>query len=190
MYKSADGIHFDQGTKRTLRYEYHDTQNVAICRGNIIKLYCRENVNITIDGVSHKSREISLMYFDLDGNKLLPKKNLPLQFIYNSAAVPVTTDADLIIPTFFDNTEIGGVRDESYSMAVYTVREDKIKEVPSNVNSIFDSDDKWALFVPTMLTIAGKQYLAIRVQNKEHDSTALSSDYVTEYRLVEITVTV
>lgn len=188
MYKSADGINFDLTTKRTLRTEYHDTQNVAVVRGSVLKIFFRENMQRKYAGgpSTHKSREISVMYFDLDGNLLCPEQLLPLHYIYNSAASPISDHEELIVPTHFDNSE----ESQDYSVSAYIVDGYTVSKVSSNLDSIFTSDDKWVQFMPGLITINNEQYMGIRVQNTYHDDTetADASTYVTENRLVKVTL--
>lgn len=188
MYKSADGINFDHATVRTLQYEYHDTQYGAVCRGNVIKLFSRTNKNYYVNGVSHHSREISVLYFDLDGNKLSPSKDLPLRYVYDNAASAISDHQEIIIPTTFDNTEVGGVKDESFDANVYLVDGYGVEPVASNVDDVYTSDDKWSLFVPTLLTVHGDQYLAFYTSNQTHDGFVDDGTRINKYKIVKVTM--
>lgn len=190
MYKSTDGINFDTSTKKILRYEYHDTQNAVVCRGNVLKIFFREREEETISGEHYLNRQLGVAFYDLEGNLLSPSKKLPLNYIYNSGATPINDREELIFPTHFNNNPVGGVRDQSYSLSAHLVDKYYLKDIQSNIMSIITADDKFLLIQPGFITINGEQYVGIRTNNFYHDDT-MSTDpanRISSYRLVKVTM--
>ena len=196
MIKSKDGIKFDDATKRILQYgvvdgkeNIHDTQYGVVCRGNIIKFFSRKNVNYNVNGITHKSREITVAYYDLDGNTISTEKTLPLKYVYNSASIPIDDRHEIIIPTGFDNTKVNGVADDSYTLNVYGVDGYIINEnVDHNISSIIEENDKWISFVPSMITIGGIQYLAYMTWDFSHDTAPTLGTSVCRYKIVPVVI--
>lgn len=178
MYKSKDGINFESATKRTLMYEYHDTQHSVVVKGNILKVYTRYRKYE--GGLVRKN---CVYYFDLDGNMLSPMKVLDSDCVYNAAAVAIDDEYDLISPTFFDNRqEVQDFEVKNYLVKGYT-------ELPvdSNINSIFGNDDKWVTMCPSLLTISGKQYMCFVTKSKAHD-VPYDLSTIVKYKMVEVTI--
>ena len=202
MIKSKDGINFDESTRRMLQHgikyvngtavqNFHDTQYGVVCRGNIIKFFSRNNVNYHIAeaGKARKSREITVAFYDLDGNTILPEKNLPLRYVYNSAAVPFDDRRELIFPTGFGmNSFIGGVQDQTYTLNAYVVDGNLVNEVETNISSVIEADDKWITFAPSMITIGDDQYLVYQTRDFEHDTSPTFGVNVSRYRIVPVVI--
>lgn len=183
LLKSSDGIHFDTNTRRILYEPYNDTQHCATCRGNIIKVYSRDKHTRSVGGTNRMSREITVTYYDLEGNMLSPVKTLPIEFVYNSAAIAIDETSDLIIPTSF-----GRNGNQEISLSAYTVDKYDVRPVESNLSSILGETDKFVIFSPSIITIAGSQYLSYYTHDWEHDTVGTIGTNFSYYKLIPITM--
>lgn len=182
MYKSSDGVNFDLSTRKVLRYDKHDCQNIGICKGNIIKCYFREREYKTIDGVSHFNRRLGVCYYDLDGVMLSPSKILPIEFIYDSGASAISDVEELIFPTYYDDA----LGDKSFRIDAYRVDKYSIKQVQTNINECLSSDDKFVLVSPGIININGEQYISYLTQDCLHGES--TSNTLISYKLVKMTM--
>ena len=164
--------------------DYHDTQHSVVCRGNIMKVYTRYNTQITS---KIKNRQITVSYFDLDGNMLSPEKVLAPSYAYNSAAVAIDERCDLIIPTIYGKADASGEEDQSFTFELYEVDRYSALKVDSNVMSILEEADGWAIFAPTLLSLDGVLHLAYRTSNGTHNYPP-EGDRISRIRIVPITM--
>jgi len=184
-YKSSDGINWDESTGRVLipfnvvnhvwgfGGNYSDTQPSCIVRGNYIKIYMR---------LWKTHRYIGTMVIDLDGNIVkIPSIEINIPKLYNPSGFAIDERRELLLPTDY----IAG-NDDEFAYRALLVDGKNFKELNSNINDLITSGIGWGYFASCMLHINNKQYVVLADQNEKHQSTAPLSDYVSQFKLIEI----
>lgn len=179
MWESTNGYDFDFNEYTILLEEgYHDTQNVIIPRSDALYLYTRAwNEKLT-------NRRIGLAKYDLEGNLIAPIDTIAGNYLYNSAALYVNEDYDLLIPTYMNNRDGEDKSDLAYPIA-YLNSANKCEEIPNNLNQWFKKDEKWMIVAPGIIDINGEKYIAYNTREWSHDNTKPQNG-VSRYYLIRV----
>lgn len=148
MWKSKDGVHFEQ--ERESLKEMHDTQVSIIVRGNVLNVYLRMREN-----GGNTTRQIGVMYIDLDGNILSPPTTLLGDGHYQAAASIIDERRELLLPTYFDEKN-----DKNWYDA-YIVEGTNITHINTNIKDALLNPEKDGLGTvsPKIITIDYDQYI-------------------------------
>ena len=165
MWKSKDGVHFEQ--MRVLLNAKHDTQVSVIVRGNVLKVYLRMREN-----GGDTTRQIGVMYTDLDGNILSPPTTLFGDYYYQAAASIIDDRRELLLPTYFDE------RNDKNWYDAYIVEGTNITHIDTNINDAFLNPDKdgWGTVVPKIITVGFDQYIYYVQRNYTHANKLIGSE--------------
>lgn len=172
MWKSKDGIHFEQ--EREILKEMHDTQVSIIVRGNVLKVYLR----MREDG-SNTTRQIGVMYIDLDGNILSPPTTLFGGGYYQAAASIIDDRRELLLPTFFDEKN-----DKNWYDA-FIVEGTKITHINTNINDALLNPEKDGRgnICPKIITIGYDQYIYYVQRNSSHARVLIGNETKKKYEI-------
>lgn len=165
MWKSKDGIHFEQ--MRVLLNAKHDTQVSVIVRGNILKIYLRMREN-----GGNTTRQIGVMYTDLDGNILSPPTTIFGDGYYQAGASIIDDRRELLLPTFFDEKN-----DKNWYDA-FIVEGTKITHIETNINDALINSEKdgWGTVCPKIITIGYDQYIYYVQRNYTHGNQLIGNE--------------
>lgn len=157
MWKSKDGIHFEQ--MRVILNEKHDTQVSIIVRGNILKIYLRMRKT-----GGNSTRQIGVMYTDLDGNILSPPTMLFGDYYYQAGASILDDRRELLLPTYFDE------KNDLNWYDAYIVEGTNITHIDTNINEVLinSEEDGWGTVSPKIVTIGYNQYIYYVQRNYTH----------------------
>jgi len=175
MWKSSDGIHFE-GEKDILTDRWHDTQNAGVAQGDKIKTYVR------LWNSAGSNRQNGVVYFDLEGNQLTGIVKLAGDYLYNAAPLQIDEKYEIILPTFFNNTE--GL-DDKCKIKAYLIDGVFVKEIECGLNEKLKSDVGWALVSPYIVNIAGENYISYYTSNITHDADQTQS-HINNYYLLKV----
>lgn len=175
LWKSKDGVEFTG--RRLLSKVKHDTQNVLVPRGELMKLYSR------VTQEHFKNRRITVAEYTLDGEQVSPTEVLAGDFLYNNAACKVDERFDLLFPTYY-NTH-GGTTDTCF-FRCYLVDGRFVRELPCDLNQWVDEDEAWAIASPGFISIDGERYLAFNTRTESHDHSR--TGMVSKYKLVKVII--
>jgi len=176
MWKSKDGMSFSN--RHFVIEGLFDTQQVAVYREGMIKLYTR-----LWEDKDH-NRKIGVMYIDRNGNVIKGPYPLRDNFVYNSAASCLDVNYDLLFPTFFRDT--GENVDNAYIKAMI-VSGYNSKEIKCNIGEWIGNKEPWMLVSPGIIDINGKKYISYYTRSWSHMSE-MPNDGISLYKLIEIQI--
>jgi len=174
MLKSKDGFKFSD--EKIVLSGLYDTQNVAVIRNDVIKLYLRK-------WKDSSNRANGYVNIDIEENVISPLLMLRDNYLYNTAASVFEEEKYVFLfPTYFNTSESMGC-----SVKAYIVEGYNSKEIPWNINSWLDSGELWAIVSPGILTIGGEHYIAYNTRTWYHD-VKMPEGGVSKYKLIKIDI--
>ena len=129
-----------------------------------------------------KRRMVGVMWLDIWGNVIVPDTGIGFRGEYNSAAVRIGPNTDLMIPTHFWVNNDGTLMHGDDELESYIVDNGVIRYAPSyNLDRIKDRSgdegayDGWA-YGPGLVPIGMQQYLLCKVGQGSHSVEVESSE--------------
>ena len=178
LWKSKDGVHFEQ--MRVLLNAKYDSKVSIIVRGNVLKVYLRMREN-----GGNSTRQIGVMYTDLDGNILSPPTTLFGDYYYQAGASIIDDRRELLLPTYYDEKN-----DKNWYDA-FVVEGAKITHIDTNINEVLMNSEKdgWGIICPKIITIGFEQYIYYMQWNYTHGKKMIGNENEkkTEIRCSKIT---
>lgn len=131
------------------------------------------------------TRQIGVMYTDLDGYILSPPTTLFGDNYYQAGASILDDRRELLLPTFFDEKN-----DKNWYDA-YIVEGTKITHLNTNINEVLmiPGKDGWGIICPKIITIGFEQYIYYMQWNYTHGKKMIGNENEkkTEIRCSKIT---
>lgn len=178
LWKSKDGVHFEQ--MRVLLNAKYDSKVSIIVRGNVLKVYLRMREN-----GGNTTRQIGVMYIDLEGNVLSPPTTLFGDYYYQAGASIIDDRRELLLPTYYDEKS-----DKNWYDA-FVVDGTKIIHLDTNINEALINPEKdgWGIVCPKIITIGFEQYIYYMQWNYTHGKKMIGNENEkkTEIRCSKIT---
>ena len=177
MLKSNDLVHWTCVKKITMKP--HDSMPCLISYGDKIKAYIRMwDYTQPVD----KRRMVGVMWLDIWGNVIVPDSGIGFRGEYNSAAVRISPNTDLLIPTHFWVNNDGTLMHGDDELESYIVDDGIIRYAPSyNLDRIKDRSGAegaysgWA-YGPGLVSIGMQQYLLCKIGQGSHSVEVESSE--------------
>lgn len=167
LLKSNDLVHWTAVRKVDLKA--HDSFSCVIPYGDKLKVYLRMwdySVPLT------DQRMIGVMWLDIWGNVLVPASGIFGHGLYNSGAVRIGSDADLLIPShFYVSSGMSG----DNSVESYIIQNGVVRYAPSyNIDKLRDKGSKYYSgwnWSSGLVGIGVNQYVLYGQRSETHSTT-------------------